>query len=124
MIYVENDVINLTRGDDGEIEVPLETDEGYEYVLGENEYLIFGVREQPLLTSPLLLEIRTDGGSNIIRFRHDDTADMDVGFYSAELQMMTADGQRLTVWPMLKGTKRTSTANRRNFCLMTEVVYR
>lgn len=123
-IYVENDVINLTRGDDGELEIPLETDEGDEFELSEDEYLIFGVRELPIADSPVLLEIESEPGSNIIRFRHADTANLAVGFYSAEVQMMTSDGQRQTVWPTLTGAKRTSTANRRNFCLMTEVVFR
>lgn len=122
MIYIENDVINLNRGDDAALTVPLKNTDKSVYTLGENEYLIFGLREQPIEDSELLLEIQTELGSNVIRFRHNDTKDIPVGFYSAEIQMMTSDGQRITVWPKLSGSNRTSKSNRKNFCLMTEVV--
>lgn len=122
MIYVENDVIFLTRGDDGELSVSLETYDGNDFHLADDEYLIFGVREQPLESSELLLEIQTEPGSTYIPFTHADTVDIPVGYYSAEIQWMTSDGQRVTIWPLLKGSKRISTENRRNFCLMTEVV--
>ena len=124
MIYVENDVIHINRGDDGEIIVPLETYDGETFYLAEDEYLIFGVREKPTADSELLLEIQSEPGSNYIPFAHADTVDIPIGFYSAEIQLMTSDGQRVTVWPWLKGSKRTSTDNRRNFCLMTEVITR
>lgn len=122
MIYVENGVVNLNKGDDAVLTVPLKKSDGTSYELGSREYLIFGLREQPLQDSELLLELRTEAGSNIFRFTHDDTKDMAVGFYSAEVQMMTSDGQRITVWPKLVGSSRTSKSNRKNFCLMTEVV--
>jgi len=77
--------------------------------MGEDEYLIFGVRERPLASSELLLEIQSEPGCNYIPFAHKDTADLPIGFYSAEIQLMLSDGQRTTVWPLL---------------LMTEVVYK
>lgn len=124
MIYVEKDVIYVTRGDDGEIKVPMETYDGEAYAMGQDEYLIFSVREQPMASSELLLEIQSEPGSNYIPFTHEDTVDLPTGYYSAEIQLMFSDGQRTTVWPLLSGSKRISTENRRNFCLMTEVVYR
>ena len=122
MIYVENDVINLSRGDDAILQVPLKNTDKTPYTMGNGEYLIFGLRKDPREDSELLLSIDSENGSNIIAFRHDDTKDMEVGFYSAEVQLMTQDGQRITVWPKLKGNERTSKSNRKNFCLMTEVV--
>jgi len=122
MFYIESDVINLTRGDDAVMSVPITAPDGTEYTMEPGEYLIFGVRELPDESSEVLLEIESDPGSNLISFAHADTEDLDVGFYSAEIQLMTQDGQRVTVWPKLTGTNRTSIANRRNFCLMTEVV--
>ena len=122
MIYVERDVINLNRGDDAVLTVPLTNYDGSEYVLSANEYMIFALRERPTEDSELLLELRSDAGENEIRFKHIDTKDMQVGFYSAEIQLMTSDNQRITVWPKLTGSSRTSTSNRKNFCLMTEVV--
>lgn len=37
-------VINLTRGDDAVIEVPLENIDKEAYILSDNEYLIFSLR--------------------------------------------------------------------------------
>lgn len=122
MIYVSNGVINLTVGDDATLTVPLKTDDGEDYVMTAHEFLIFSVREKASLESPLLLEITSDLASNDINFAHDDTKDMAPGFYSAEVQLMTDDGKRITVWPKLEGNSRTSASNRKNFCLMTEVV--
>ena len=129
MIYISSDssgmdVINLTRGDDAELTVPLTDDAGEPYEMGETEYLIFSMREKPVPESELLLELESEPGTDIITFTHADTADMAVGFYSAEVQLMTSDGKRVTVWPKLTGGQRTSANNRKNFCLMSEVVMR
>lgn len=124
MIYVENDVIHLTRGDDAELKVSLETYDGDGYVMEDDEYLVFGLREKPTAASELLLEIIGEPGDYYIPFTHDDTAGLSIGFYSAEIQLMQSSGQRLTIWPKLSGSKRTSSDNRRNFCLMTEVITR
>lgn len=128
MIYIEktNDgssIINLTVGDDASLSIDLKTDDGEEYEMSQNEYLIFSVREKPSSASELLVEIQSEDGSNEIKFAHGDTADLSPGYYSAEAQLMTEDGKRITVWPMLKGNNKTSGSNRKNFCLMTEVVY-
>lgn len=122
MIYVEDNVINLNRGDDAVLTVPLKNTDKTVYALGETEYLIFGLKETPTDDAEVLLEIESELGSNVIRFQHNDTKDMAIGFYSAEVQLMTSDGQRITVWPKLTGSSRTSKSNRKNFCLMTEVV--
>lgn len=122
MIYVDGNVVNLTRGDDAVLTVPLKNTDKTEYVLGEQEYLIFGLKKYPTDESELLLEISSEPGSNVIRFRHNDTKDLKVDMYSAEIQMMTRDGQRVTVWPKLTGRERTSKENRKNFYLMSEVV--
>ena len=126
MIYISRgkedmQVINLTRGDDAALTVALTGDDGA-YEMREGEYLIFGLRELPTEDSTLLLSLRSNNGSNIIRFAHSDTEAMQIGMYSAEIQLMKEDGSRVTVWPKLTDGSRTSTANRKNFCLMTEVV--
>ena len=116
--------INLTRGDDAAMEVPLKNRYNEEFVLGEDEYLIFDVRLIPREDSELLIHITSIPGSNRIVFTHGDTADLEVGQYSAEIQMMTSDGKRVTVWPKPTGKfKIKDTANRKNFILMPEVVY-
>ena len=128
MIYTSVDksrnmeVVNINRGDDGVLTVPLEYEDHTPYEMTDEEYLIFGVREKPTEESELLLQIQSDPGTNKISFRHEDTAAMKVGEYSADVQLMTRDAQRVTVWPKLTGTMRTSAMNYKNFCIMREVV--
>lgn len=117
-------VINLTVGDDASLSISLKQSDGTEYEMSEHEYLIFSVREKPNAESELLIEIESDMGSNEIVFKHEDTNELSPGYYSAEAQLMTEDGKRITVWPKLVGNNKTSNSNRKNFCLMTEVVYR
>ena len=117
-------IINLTRGDDAVIEVPLENIDKEEYELSDDEYLIFSLRVLPREDSELLVNIESNPGSNRIVFSHDDTVNIEPGQYSAEIQMMTSDGKRITVWPKPIGKfKIKDTANRKNFVLMPEVVY-
>lgn len=129
MLYLEETrdgsiKINLTRGDDAVIEVPLQNIDEEEYVLGEDEYLIFDVRAVPREDSELLIHITSNPGSNRIVFTHEDTVNLEPGQYSAEIQMMTSDGKRITIWPKPTGKfKIKDTANRKNFILMPEVVY-
>lgn len=122
MLYIDNDVINLTRGDDAELAINLTQGDGSAYEMSSEEYLIFGIRETPTEDSPIILELTSEGGSNKIVFQHSDTEDLSIGFYSAEVQLMTEDHKRITVWPKLSGGGRTSKSNRKNFCLMTEVI--
>ena len=130
MIYIskdakDRDVINIHRGDDGALTIPLKDRETKQpYTLHETEYIIFSVRERPDESSPLLLEAETEPGSNVVVFTHEATVAMEVGEYSADAQLMTRDGLRDTVWPELKGKDRTSKENRKNFCVMPEVTYR
>ena len=129
MLYLEETrdgsiKINLTRGDDAVIEVPLQNIDEEEYILGEDEYLIFDVRAVPREDSELLIHITSVPGSSRIVFTHEDTVNLEPGQYSAEIQLMTSDGKRVTVWPKPTGKfKIKDTANRKNFILMPEVVY-
>lgn len=128
MIYKSVDsngqeVININVGDDGEITISLASDTGDPYTMASDEYLIFNVREKPTEDSELLIDIRSENGSNDIVISHNDTVNLEPGYYSAEVQLMANDGKRITVWPKLEGNNKTSKSNRKNFCLMTEVVY-
>ena len=130
MLYISEDkrnktqTINLTRGDDAVLEVSLKNINSEDFTLGKSDYLIFDVRVLPRKESKLLLHIESTPGSNRIVFRHDDTASLKIGEYSAEVQMMTSDGKRNTVWPKPLGDyKINEKLNRSNFILMPEVVY-
>ena len=125
MIYISvedgRQVVNLTKSDDAVLTLDVIQADGSAYELAADEYIYFTVRELPVSTSPVLFEARSVNGSNLIPFAHSATSELTPGFYSAEAQLMTSDGQRVTVWPRLEGGARTSSDNRRNFCVMTEV---
>lgn len=128
MLYISESkdgtkVIHLTRGDDAILEVPIENIDKEVYNLSEEEYLIFGVRQFPNQDSELLLNIESIPGSNRIIFRHEDTEKLEIGMYSAEIQLMTERNERITIWPKPLGRYRTNERlNRRNFIIMPEVV--
>lgn len=117
-------VVNLSRGDDAALEVPLKDLNNEPFELGETESLIFDVRVLPREDSELLIHIVSVPGTTRIVFTHDDTKDLEVGPYSAEIQLMTADKKRITIWPEPIGKlKIKDKINRKNFILMPEVVY-
>ena len=122
MIYIDNNTINLTRGDDASLTVNLTADGGEPYVMDNTEFLTFAIRQTPEDISPLVLQINSLPGSNVITFTHEATTDLEVGFYSADIQLTRHDGKIVTVWPKLEGSARVSTRNWKNFCLMSEVV--
>lgn len=122
MLYIQNDVINLTRGDDATMLVPICGIDGNLFVIGPEDYLIFGARTAPAGAGKSVLEIVGEPGESCINFTHADTADLEPGFYSAEIQLMLKDGQRVTIWPKLTGNRRVSEDNWCNFCIMREVV--
>ena len=120
--YIESDVIYLTKGDDAVLEVSsIATEGGAEYELQPEDELTLTVRALPSAQSPVLLQIDALPGSNRIVFRHEDTAELDVGRYSADVQLTTADGKRYTVWPTITGSGRYVIKNLKNFVIMPEV---
>ena len=120
--YIENDVIYLTKGDDAVLEVSsIATEGGEEYALQETDVLTLTVRALPSAQSPALIQIDALPGSTRIVFSHADTAELDVGRYSADVQLTTADGKRYTVWPTITGSGRYVIKNLKNFVIMPEV---
>ena len=120
--YIESDVIYLTKGDDAVLEVSsIATEGGAEYELQPEDELTLTVRALPSADSPALIQIDALPGSNRIVFRHEDTAELDVGRYSADVQLTTADGKRYTVWPTITGSGRYVIKNLKNFVIMPEV---
>ena len=120
--YIESDVIYLTKGDDAVLEISsIAMDSGEEYALQETDVLTLTVRALPSTQSPVLLQIDALPGSRRIVFDHDATAELDVGRYSADVQLTTADGKRYTVWPSVSGSSRYVVKSFNNFVLMPEV---
>ena len=120
--YIDSGAIYLTKGDDAVLEVSsIATEGGEEYALQETDVLTLTVRALPSADSPALIQIDALPGSNRIVFNHDDTAELDVGRYSADVQLTTADGKRYTVWPTITGSGRYVIKNLKNFVIMPEV---
>ena len=120
--YIESDVIYLTKGDDAVLEISsIATEGGAEYALQDTDVLTLTVRALPSAKSPALIQIDALPGSNRIVFGHDDTAELDVGRYSADVQLTTAEGKRYTVWPTTTGSGRYVVKNLNNFVIMPEV---
>ena len=85
------------------------------------DVLTLTVRALPSADSPALIQIDALPGSRRIVFSHADTAELDVGRYSADVQLTTADGKRYTVWPAITGSGRYVVKNLNNFVIMPEV---
>ena len=120
--YIESDAIYITKGDDAVLEVSsITTDGGGEYALQDADVLTLTVRALPSADSPALIQIDSLPGVNRIVLRHEDTAELNVGRYSADVQLTTADGKRYTVWPAITGSGRYVVKNLNNFVIMPEV---
>lgn len=120
--YIESDVIYITKGDDAVLEITsIATEGGEEYALQESDVLTLTVRALPSAQSPALLQVDALPGSRRIVFSHADTAELDVGRYSADVQLTTAEGKRYTVWPTISGSGRYVVKNLNNFVIMPEV---
>lgn len=123
MLKIEDGKIYIVRGDDEALAVDLTAGDPPEpYALREGETLTLTVRELPDAASPVLLQTAGAPGSNRILIRHDDTAGLDCGQYSADIQLRTAEGLRKTVWPALEADRgRTTIKNLKNFNIASEV---
>ena len=121
MYLIENDAIYLTRGDDAVLGIALTGADGTAYALEDGDVLTLTVRALPSAESEILLQLSGEPGGDEIVLRHEDTAGIEPGGYSADVQLTTAVGLRYTVWPQLEGSARTRVRNWRNFNLMPEV---
>ena len=120
--YIENEAIYLTKGDDAALEVSsIAAEDGSQYSMQAGDVLTLTVRALPSADSPALIQIDSLPGVNRIVLRHADTAELDVGRYSADVQLTTADGKRYTVWPTITGSGRYVVKNLNNFVIMPEV---
>ena len=120
--FIENDVIYLTKGDDAVLEVgAIVTNDGGPYEIQDGDILTFTVRQLPSSLVPALIQIDSEPGNKTIIIGHDHTSDLNVGLYSADLQLTTSDGLRYTIWPKLNRDLRYVTKNFNNFVIMPEV---
>ena len=120
--FIENNVIYLTKGDDAVLEVSsIAAEDGSQYEMQTGDVLTLTVRAMPSADSPALIQIDSLPGVNRIVLRHEDTAELNVGRYSADVQLTTAEVRRFTVWPNIAGSGRYVIKNIKNFIIMPEV---
>lgn len=120
MFYVEDQAIYLTRGDSAEVSIDLTTEGGESYDLGASDTLTLTVRKEPSATSTVIFA-KSVTGSGVVTIVPEDTQDAEVGQYSADIQLTTADGEVHTVYPRLEGKARYRERNFKNFIIMPEV---
>jgi len=122
MLKIIDGKIYLVRGDDEVLEVNVSSD-GEAVQLAEGDTLTLTVRELPSKESREILRVTSAPGSNRIIINHSDTADAEYGEYSADVQLMTADGRRRTVWPVIdeNNIPKAEAKNWKNFILLPEV---
>lgn len=120
MLIIENDVINITKGDDGAVNVNVSVG-GEAYEMAANDILTLTVREKPEAASPALITIHSLPGRSRIVIDSGATANLEPGKYSADIQLTTEDGRIHTVWPELEGSARYRVKNWGNFIIMPEV---
>ena len=120
VFYVEDQAIYLTRGDSAEVSIDLTTEGGEAYDLGASDTLTLTVRKEPSATSKAIFA-KSVTGSGVISITPEDTQDAEVGQYSADIQLTTADGEVHTVYPQLEGKARYRERNFKNFIIMPEV---
>ena len=120
--YIEADTIYITKGDDAVLEFSgITAQDGSQYELQPEDVLTLTVRELPSTVSPVLMQIDSLPGSRRIVIGHGDTSELNVGRYSADLQLTTPDDKRYTLWPNITGTNRYMVKNLNNFVIMPEV---
>lgn len=124
MLKIVDGKIYMVRGDDEELEVVAKNSDGTDYEMQPGDVLTLTVRKNPREDSAPLLQVSSVPGDTRIILRHEDTAGMDYGAYSADVQLMTEDGRRKTIWPDLDtgaASTRMSSQNMRNFFIASEV---
>lgn len=118
MLQIDNDTIYITRCDDAMFRIVLKLN-GSDYTMVDGDTLTLTVRTTPEESSPILAEITSI--NKVFTLSHEDTVGIAAGSYSADIQLMQADGKRTTVWPTIVGSNRTRVHNYKNFNVMPEV---
>lgn len=122
MLSIIDDIIYMVRGDDEELPAYVHRGKS-EVSLQPTEVLTLTVREIPTAESPVIFAATSEPGSNIIQIRHEHTANAACGAYSADIELITADGLHKTLWPVVDEDNIPSIKpkNRKNFAILPEV---
>ena len=114
---LEDDVINIHRGDSAYINVTLKEADGSEYELQPDDYLTLTVRAEPTHESPVLLVSKSN---TTALFLSADAMDaIPAGKYSYDIELTFANGERTTIVPKLRENGKGT--NYKNFIVDAEV---
>lgn len=115
MLSIDHDNrIQITRGDSAYITVSLTGLDGNPYDMISGDMLALTVRKKAEDASPVLLQATSD--TNTIVLKPAQTAQMEPGGYSYDIQLTTAAGDVFTV---VGATKQSASLN--NFLVLPEV---
>lgn len=96
MLYIDDKIIKLTRGDTARLTVPIiNLANNGEYTMESGDILYFTVKKTAKDSDFLFQKSVT--GSNSIHIRPEDTADLSFGKYKYDVQLTTATGDVYTV---------------------------
>lgn len=122
MLYIDGDVISITKGDDAVLEITINRSDGTAYEMEPTDTLTLTVREKPCEACPVLLTSTSAPGSNRIILTGDGTGAICPGRYSYDVQLNRAEGSRFTVLPDdIEPELRGRAVNWGNFIVMGEV---
>lgn len=94
MLKIENNDIYLTRGDTASIEISLVDENGNEYVLDDEDRLVFTLKNSEHHKDELISKMITVG---VLHIEHEDTKDLTFGKYKYDVQLSTKNGEVFTV---------------------------
>lgn len=92
---LENNTIQLTRGDTARLTVDIVDDKGEKYIVKENDVMVLTVKKATIDTDYCLQ--KSIKGSNTIHIEPKDTAGLGFLKYKYDVQMTTAEGDVYTV---------------------------
>lgn len=96
MLYIDDKIIKLTRGDTARLTVPIiNLANNGEYTMESGDILYFTVKKTAKDTDFLFQKSVT--GSNSIHIKPEDTANLSFGKYKYDVQLTTATGDVYTV---------------------------
>lgn len=122
MLHVIDGVIDFNRGDTVQLDVDLIDGDGTAYELQAGDRLILTIRELPNENSPVLLQVENEAGEPSFIIPASDTAELDVGRYSCDIQLQMVSGTIVTVYPELSDDQKgKDTKNWRNLIVNAEV---
>ena len=95
MLFITDNEVRMTRGDNADIIVQIKDLNGDTYELQEGDKLLFTMKRN--CKTDIIVMQKDITSDQIISIEHNDTKDLDYGTYYFDVQCTLADGQVYTV---------------------------